>query len=359
LRRLLQENPLPGSLSLSYEREPDYFIAAGMEGVLSQTLLMEERSTGEIIGAGTRVICPMYLNGKACEIGYMGHLRVNANWSAGMSLARLLARSFDKCRELHADARVPFYLMSIIADNLPARRLLTSGLPGMPYAHKYARMFTYAVSPRGPKPDISLPRGLRLERGTPELVPAIVDCLQRNGPRHQFSPYWSQENLFSQERAPNLNPQDFFLAMDGRRVSGCLALWDQTPFKQTVVRGYSGAMKRRRPWINLLSRFVDIPSLPQIGTPLHYCYASHLAIDGDEPRVCASLLRAVYNETARRGSGYFLLGLSESNPLRRVLSKNYLHITYPSQIYLMAWEDGRDALAQVDGRVPGIEIAIL
>jgi hypothetical protein len=42
-----------------------------------------------------------------------------------------------------------------------------------------------------------------------------------------------------------------------------------------------------------------------------------------------------------------------------VLTKNYLHITYPSQIYLMAWDDGLEAVTQIDGRTPGLEIAIL
>jgi hypothetical protein len=54
-----------------------------------------------------------------------------------------------------------------------------------------------------------------------------------------------------------------------------------------------------------------------------------------------------------------MLGLSESNPLRPVLTKSYLHITYFSQIYLMAWNDGLDAISQVDARPPGLEIAVL
>lgn len=359
LCRLLRENPLPGAISLSYEREPDYFVAARMEGTLSQTLLLEEESTGELIGAGARILCPMYVNGEACEVGYMGHLRADRQRQWGMSLARRLARSFLIFRELHADGRVPFYLMSMIDGNLPARRLLTAGLPGMPSAHRYSRLFTYAISPRTPRPEIRLPRGLRLERGSPEHVPAMIDCLQRNGARQQFFPHWSGENLFTPERTPNLNPGDFFLVMHDSRVVGCLALWDQTPFKQTVVRAYSGAMARAVPWIDLLSHFANVPPLPPVGTRLHYAYASHLAVDGDEPSIFSALLRAVYNETARRGFDYFVIGLSEGNPLRPVLARSYLHITYPSQLYLMAWEDGLDALARVDGRTPGTEIAIL
>ena len=54
-----------------------------------------------------------------------------------------------------------------------------------------------------------------------------------------------------------------------------------------------------------------------------------------------------------------MIGLSEANPLRPLLTRNYLHITYPSQLYLVAWEDGLDAAAQVDRRLPGLEIAVL
>jgi hypothetical protein len=359
LRRILRENPMPGAISLTFEREPDYFIAAGVDGSLSQTILNQEMGTGEILGMGTRIVRPMYLNGQAQDVGYMSHLRADSNRSWGLSLARQLARSFTKFHELHADGRVPFYLMSVIADNAPARRLLASGLPGMPHAREYARMFTYAISPRRPRHEIPLPRGMQIERGKPEQIPAIIECLQRNNQRMQFSPFWSTENLFIPAQTPNLHPQDFFLAIRSGQVIGCLALWDQTSFKQTVVRGYTGNMARWRPLINLLSRIVDLPYLPAVGSPIPFCYASHLAIDNDDARIFASLLRAIYNETARREFNYFMLGLSENHPLRPVLTKNYLHITYPSQIYLMAWDDGLDALTQVDGRIPALEIAIL
>jgi hypothetical protein len=54
-----------------------------------------------------------------------------------------------------------------------------------------------------------------------------------------------------------------------------------------------------------------------------------------------------------------MIGLSEANPLRPVLTRSYLHITYASQLYLVAWEDGLEAIGRVDGRVPGLEIAVL
>ena len=118
-------------------------------------------------------------------------------------------------------------------------------------------------------------------------------------------------------------------------------------------------MARWRPLINWLARWIDVPYLPAINTPFPYCYASHLAIDRDDPQIFSALLRAACNETVRRGFKYFMIGLSETNPLRPVLTCSYLHITYASQLYLVAWEDGLDAIGRVDGRVPGLEIAML
>ena len=359
LRRLLRENPIPGAISLSYEREPDYFRAAAAEGTFSQTILGIDNESGECLGMGTRLIQQLYVNGTVRPVGYMSHLRMDLHHEWGLSLARWVARGFQKFRELHADGRVPYYLMSVIADDNPARRLLTSNLHGMPRAWEYARMFTYVVSPRHIKPMLSLSNGIRLERGSSVRTPEMIACLQRNGERRQFYPSWTSENLFSVSQTPNLHPEDFLLAVHGSRVVGCLALWNQTPFKQTVVRAYQGNTAHWRSTINALARFVDIPRLPPIGEPLSYCFVSHLAIDNDDPRIFQSLLRAVYNETIRRGFDYFMFGLAELNPLRPVLTKSYLHITYPSQVYLMAWDDGMEAIRQVDGRAPGLEIAKL
>jgi len=99
--------------------------------------------------------------------------------------------------------------------------------------------------------------------------------------------------------------------------------------------------------------------LPPPGTPLYHCYASHLAVDDDNPQVFVALLRVLYNHLASQGYSYFMIGLSEANPLRPVVTASYQHITYTSQLYLVAWEDSLGAIFPDDRRVPGPEIAVL
>jgi hypothetical protein len=343
LRRLLRENPFPGSISMSFEREPNYFAASAIEGDFTQTLVVRDSQTRQILGIGDRSIRPYYVNGKIMNVGYFSGLRVDAQYQHGMALARFLSKGFEGQHELHQDRRAKFYLMSIVVDNNPAKRLLDSNLPHYPRLHPYARMFTFAIHPRRVKRESKI----EITRGSADLIPAIVDCLARNGSRAQFAPCWTDSAL-----RMNLAIEDFFLARSGSRVVGCLALWDQQPFKQSVIRGYSGNMASFRKLISLFT------PLPEPGSRLNQCFACFMAVDNDDPEIFSALLRTLYNEAARRKYDYVMLGLADGNPFIPI-AKSYRPIVYGSQIYLASWEDGFEEIANMDKRSPALEIALL
>src|SRR5512133_1633844 len=154
LRRLLRNNPIAGRISVTMEREPSYFRAVALEGPFHQVAVARDQETGEVVGMGTRSIRPAYLNGEVRDIGYLGQLRVLHRAGEKSVVARGLAQGFEFMKRLHADGRTPFYLTSIVADNLPARRLLTAGLPGYPRYCDYAPYNTYAIALGRKKPDL-------------------------------------------------------------------------------------------------------------------------------------------------------------------------------------------------------------
>jgi hypothetical protein len=371
LRRLLRENPMPGRIALSYEREPSYFEAAAVEGPHHQTVVARDEVSGEVLGCANRSVRQLFVNGEVRPVGYMSQLRLHPRLRRGLVQARCLARAFELYRELHRDGRAAFYLMSIVADNERARRLLTSGLPGFPRVRCCGRLVTSAIHLGRPRRPLPLAPGLRLARGCERLMPAIAACLERNGSRRQFAPHWPAETLCRPAHTPGLAPEDFFVVIAddregrrepgdrGERVVGCLAAWDQGAVKQTVVRGYSGALAHWRKPLNLLAPLTGLPRLPAPGTELRSCFASHRAVDGDSAAVFAALLRAVYNHAAQRRHRYLTLGLGECDPWRAVL-RRYRTFPYPSELYLAAWEqEGQAAADRVDGRLPGVEAALL
>lgn len=353
LRRLLRENPFTGSISMSFEREPNYFLASAIEGPFHETLLVRDSENNQIVGIGDRSARPLYVNGEVMDVGYFSGLRVDSKYQHGLALARFLGKGWEGQREQHNDSRTKFYLMSIVSDNNPARRLLDSKLPHYPRLHLHAHMLTYAIHPARPKKESKV----KITRGSFDLIPAIVDCLHRNGMQHQFAPHWTEETLLS-ALTPGLSISNFFLAQSGPRVRGCLALWDQQAYKQSVVRGYSGSLAHYRRLINLFAPLGFWAALPEPGTRLNHCFACFLAVDDNDPEVFAALLRSLYNEASHKRYVYFMLGLAEGHPFHSIV-KSYRPILYESDIYLAAWEDGFDEISRIDNRSSALEVALL
>jgi hypothetical protein len=361
LRHLLRMNPLDGNITLTLQCEPDYFAAAGVEGEFHQTPVARDSLTGKVVGMGSRSVRLLWINGEPQPVGYMSHLRVDPNRQWGLSMPHLVRGAFNFYHQLHADGQTPFYLVSITDGNQAARRLLTSGRKPLPKLHPLGRFDIFAIAPTLPRYRLPLPRGLRLAFGKECSTFELLDCLARSGADGQFAPVWTLGSLFTQRFTPGLKKKDFIVALDGKRVVGCIARWDQTAFKQTRVRGYSGGLGRWRGLINWIAPHLGYPRLPAPGQTIFHSYASHLAVDNNNPDIFRALLRALYLRCQTAGDDYFVLGLSERHPLRKIV-RHYPHVKYRSQHYLAAWEDDaalNAALIGFDQRVPNPEAAVL
>jgi hypothetical protein len=225
LRQLLRETPIPGQISLSFEREPNYFAAAAIESDDEQThrVLLAHNKHNTLMGCASHSSRLRYVNGVATQVGYFSQLRAQRSLG-GMAHARFICNGFARFQKCLCDSSnnsPAFSLMSLIADNAPAQRLLTHGLPGFPHTKHMGAMHTYAVSTRRTRPALVAP-GLQL--GAPNQAEAILNCLRHNLARYQFAPHW-QHDGWRASHTPAW--QDFWTITRSSRVLGCVALWDQ------------------------------------------------------------------------------------------------------------------------------------
>src|SRR5262245_40704331 len=186
LRRILRETPFAGDVSVTLEREPCVHFGNAIEGERSQILVARPAPGQPIIGMATRTLIDSYVNGVSKRIGYLSQLRVLPSYQAR---PRTLRGGYAAMRELHADGAAPFYVTTIIADNEPARRVLEAGLPGFPTYRYVGDMLTLLVSLAGGSQATSG----NVAPAEAHDLDAIVECLERNGARHQFSPRWTRE----------------------------------------------------------------------------------------------------------------------------------------------------------------------
>jgi hypothetical protein len=345
IRRLLRDNPMDGAIRVSLEREPNAFLAAAVEGEPHATVVARDPQSGRILGMGTRAVWNAFVNGEPCRLGYLSQLRVDR---AARGRRRLLAAGYAALRELRRPDEAPFDLTSIIADNETARRLLAGGVPGLP-AYRELSGFVTLVLP-AVRPGRSR---MAVEVGDPGRMAEIADCLARNRRRCQVAPFFTVEELASPERSRGLAPHDFRLAVRDGRVVGCLSLWDQSGFKQVVVRGYAPRLARWRPWINLLP---GIPRLPDPGEALPHATISHVAVDEDDPEIFRALVESAHAEACSRGYAYVVIGFAAGHPWLPWLERRFRPRRYESVLYTVDWGEGAVSL---DGRRPHVEAALL
>jgi hypothetical protein len=370
LRRLLREAPMAGDIRLSFEREPSYFAAAGIDGPEHQTVVAVE--DGRVVCAGSASARLRYVNGRPVRVGYLGGLRLDAAHRNRISIIR---RGYDLFRKLHegggdgAGGGPPLYLSSIVADNLPARRLLERGLPGMPTYHFLGEFVTLVDRRRGNngflKPRLLVRRlremGLSLEYGADAPVAELAGLLNCSGGRYQFAPAWTVEDLSSRARCPGLTPEDFRLARsaDGTPVA-CAALWDQQSVKQTVVRGYSPRLRRLRPLLNLAAAVRGRPKLPAVPQPIRHAFVSHVVTPPEQPQLVEWFVRLLHGPARTRKIDYLTLGFDARDPRLALLRKAFRPREYVSRLYAVYWGDeGAELARSLDGRLLAPEVALL
>jgi hypothetical protein len=357
LRRLLCVNALPGDIHLSYEREPSFWAAAGIEGPLHQTMIVRTQD-GRAVGMGSRSVRMLYVNGEAASVGYMSQMRVDPTFPWGVALPKVLAQGWRFFRQLHRDGLTPYYLVSLVAGDSVGFRMMTLGLPGWPALHAAGGLLTFGLYVRRARAVPRLASGMKLRRATEDDRAAIHECLTRNLRRRQFAPVWEASALGDPVWTPDLSLADFWVVERASQVVGTLARWNQQRFKQTVARGYDEPWAQTRPYINLIARLGFAPHLPAIGEAVRHSFASHLAVDDDDPQVAAALLAAVYNSAVQAGDGYLMVGLDSEHPLTKLM-RSYRREVNATQLFLATWGDEAALARRVEGGQMGAEIALL
>jgi hypothetical protein len=139
-------------------------------------------------------------------------------------------------------------------------------------------------------------------------------------------------------------------------ITGVMATWDQTAYKQDVVDAYGPTLQRLRPAYDLMARLLGAQPLTPPGQAIPLVFAACTCVAGDDPAVMRALLAACAHRAHLRGKAYLMLGLADGDPLLAVV-RPWLHVTYRSDLYAVS--ASAEGLPGLDGRIPYVEIATL
>lgn len=348
IRRLLRETPMPGHISVSLEREPNYFAESHWPGQQRHTIVA--KVNGQVACVGSCVVRKRYVNGVVRRVGYLGGLRLAGSMGGRFDIVR---RGYQFFREVIETDPPDLLFTSVAADNIRARRFLERGLPGMPL-YEYLRDYvTYLMAARHHHdPQLnSKPLEERCCRND------LVEHLNLHNRAYQFAPCWSVGE-FAKLDALDLQAEDRLFVSQSDGV-GCCLVWDQRGFKQIVIRGYAPWLSRLRPMINLLAGFLKRPRLPVLGSTVSCATVFQLTAQEDEPLALAQLLHSAADLAAARGVECLALGFAADDPRLAIVRQLFPGAEYRSRIYQISWPDSRLSRVELDGGYLQPELALL
>ncbi len=349
LRGLLRDNQLDAWVRLSFEREPSYFAGEALMGEAC-TVIAEGRDGGDpAMGMYNCAFLPVYVDGRAETVGYLGGLRIAPAYRRRI---RYVRHGYDSIRRLApGHATLPYWMTSIAVDNRAARRLLEAGLGFLPRYRPVGRMRTFAIAARkAGSQDLLQPVSVA-------DVDELVAFHAAQARAFEFAPVLDKAWLLALDGRHGLSLQDFFIWRADGRIQACVALWDQRAFKQTVVRGYRQPLDRLRRVYNALARVGGWPDLPAAGHRIEQLYLAFLAIDGERLAQLPSIIRHALHLAAGRGARVAVLGLNLDNPLSAMVQRHFRAWRYDTCIEAVFWP-GQDGEASPLGLVQP-EVAVL
>jgi len=352
IRSLLRREPMPGNIRIRYEREPTFWIGCDAIGEDCRALVAREADHDEIVGLACRSTRRVFVNGDVRRLGYLGQLRVDSRFRGQW----LVSRGFSKLRQLHDADPLPAYLVAIVNGNREATGILVRRpRRAFPTFHAVADCRTVVILVNRPKP--SLRSDATISAACKSDLDDVAQFLNAQGSRRQFSLQWSEERL-ARLSSYGLDVNNFRIARRGGEIAGVAALWDQSGFKQAILDSYSGWLKTFAPSYNRVAPWLGLAALPLPGEKLLSAYLSLFCVANDDLSLSRVLLRELYNLGQGRGLRYLFIGFDSRDPLMAA-TRNYIHVVYPSRLYLAEWANGESIYEQLDRRPVNIDIATL
>ena len=349
IRALVGSVAMPGAVSVRFQREPDYFLGATIQGHPCHVLIARHLPDGALAAVAVRAERRVWVAGAQARVAYVGQIRIAARFQ-GRWLAQRAAREVS---QLH-DASLP-YLGVIAADNPVALgTLMGPRRPGRPRVRRIARLVSLAFPIHARPARRPL---LAVERVRGESLEEVVAFLQRVGPARDFFPVVEARELSDGQTYRDLRLEDLAVVRRDGAVAGVLGAWDQSAYKQDIVDGYAPRLGRLRPAYDVLARLLGGRPLPRPGGVIRTAFGCLRCLIDDDPDVLKALLAASLQRARAQGQDFLMLGFDERDPQLRQVPR-WLHVTYRSDVFL-GWFGTEEPMVSPGGRPLYVEVATL
>lgn len=326
--RILESSPAKGSIELLYTRRSDAYASYSMEPGESRVFVT--RAVDKVVGTCTELIRKVYIGGKPAKAAYICGLKKDADYIGHSGFGPRFIQGLVR-------EDIDFYYASVVRDNEQANAMFgkTRRILEMTPLQTYT---TYILAPKFTLKTTAKDCVFRRAEARDET--AVLEYLNREGRKKDLFPVVTSLSQFH-----GLTIRDFYILEDQGGIAATAALWDQTDYKQYVVKRYRGIMRFARvlnPVLSLLG-YMKLPPEDQI---LDYPMLSFFLSRNDDPEYYKAFLNGLNREIRGRKEVY-VIGLPQSHFAGGIFSR-VPSIHFDTVIHSVQFKLGNGKYTRID-----------
>ncbi|MBQ8235064.1 MAG: hypothetical protein IJZ37_00085 [Clostridia bacterium] len=328
--RILESSAAKGSIELLYTRRPDAYESYMKE--TGEAKVFVSRDGSRTVGTCAELIREVYIDGEVCRAAYICGLKKDAEYEGSVGFGIRFIHDL-----WHED--VDFYYCSVVADNTEAQNMFAKGkriISMKPLAEYKTYILNPKVKVKAPKHAFSFRQATKAD------IPKLLEFLNTEGRKKDLFPV-----IKSLDQFHKLHYSDFYLLENNDELLACAALWNQSDYKQYVVKKYRGLMKAARA-VNPLLGALQYIHLPRENEPLDFPMLSFALCKNDQEDYYRILLHEIKKEI-KKSYGMFVIGLPKEHFATPILER-LPGISFETKLYEITfpWSEkkGRTAVPE-------------
>lgn len=318
LSELLEETSFEGDYQLVYTRRPSVYESINKDSDKFAIIVGRNKNNNQICGMGICSVNKMLINGKIENVGYLSGFRKKQN--IGGDIIRIYRMFNDYCKENN----VKYTYTTILEDNLHAQKMLTKKRKSMP---DYIKIADYTVNIF--KSNLKYKSDNSCEKAKESDFETLKIFIEKESKNQTFFPYIDLNKEFF-----GLNYKDFYLLKNSEgQILACGILWNQTNYKQLIVKHYSIKYKIILHLSNWILKLINFPVLPKENEIINYSTLSFVLYKDGMDKYLNDFIKQVSRFVKEKLFVYASI---------KELSEKITPMKYKSFVYIVDWNKNFD-----------------
>ena len=315
---LLEEASFDGDYTLIYTKRPNAYESVEKDAKQFAIAIGRNTTTNEICGMGICTINKLLLDGQKNNIAYLSGFRRKKNIGGDISQVYKIFQNFCK------DNNVKYTYTTILEDNISAQKLLTKKRKLLPH---YIKIADYTVNIF--KAKLQTNHLYNCTKAQENDLEKLKKFIENESKKKTFFPYLDLDKEFF-----GLNYKDFYLLKNSKNeILACGILWNQTDYKQLIVKNYSFKYQLIRKLANLVLGILNYPLLPKINEIVDYSTLSFVLYKDDNEEYLNHFIREISHHVKEK---LFVYASTKE------LNENITPMKYKSFVYIVDWDKNFD-----------------